>query len=162
MDVPTTHPIVDLVRDAIVGTTGGSLVGLYLYGSLATGDFEEHVSDIDLIAVLTDVPDASLVRRLRRCMPDSPRIIESGTIGSRSTMSRHAVSPSVERGRRRSPGLVPASPSIWSRPVGTSSSTGTRRAATESRSSVHRSIVDPADPRARVPRRGPRLSRRLP
>ncbi len=65
MDVPTAHPIVDLVRDAIVGTTGGSLVGLYLYGSLATGDFEEHVSDIDLIAVLTDVPDASLVPRLR-------------------------------------------------------------------------------------------------
>jgi Domain of unknown function (DUF4111)/Nucleotidyltransferase domain len=65
MDVPTPHPIVDLVRDAVLGTTGGSLIGLYLYGSLATGDFEPDVSDIDLIAVLADVPDASLVSRLR-------------------------------------------------------------------------------------------------
>jgi hypothetical protein len=56
---------VALVRDAILGSTGGSLVGLYLYGSLATGGFEPHTSDIDLIAVLTDVPDASLVSRLR-------------------------------------------------------------------------------------------------
>jgi hypothetical protein len=65
MDVPTAPPIVDLVRDAILETTGRSLVGLYLYGSLATGGFEPHVSDIDLIAVLTDAPDASLVSRLR-------------------------------------------------------------------------------------------------
>ena len=55
-----------LVRDAIVETTGGSLVGLYVYGSLAAGGFEPHVSDIDLIAVLDDVPDATLVSRLRR------------------------------------------------------------------------------------------------
>jgi hypothetical protein len=65
MHVPTAHPIVHLVRDAILETTGGSLVGLYLYGSLATGDFEPVISDIDLIAVLTDVPDASLVSQLR-------------------------------------------------------------------------------------------------
>ena len=54
-------------------------------------------------------------------------------------MSRHAVSPGVEHGRRRSRGSAPASLSISSRPAGTSSSTGTRRGATESRSSVHRS-----------------------
>jgi len=66
MDVPTAHPIVDLVRDAIFGATGRSLVGLYLYGSLATGDFEPDVSDVDLIAVLTDVPDVPLVTRLRQ------------------------------------------------------------------------------------------------
>jgi len=62
---PTTHPVVVAVRDAIVEMVGRSLVGLSLYGSLATGDFEEHVSDIDLIAVLTDVPDASFLARLR-------------------------------------------------------------------------------------------------
>lgn len=55
----------ELVRDAIVETTRGSLVGLYVYGSFATGGFDPHVSDIDLIAVLNDVPDASLVSRLR-------------------------------------------------------------------------------------------------
>jgi hypothetical protein len=65
MDAPTAHPIVPLVRDAIIGTTGGSLVGLYLYGSLATGHFEPDVSDIDLIAVLAGVPDASLVSQLK-------------------------------------------------------------------------------------------------
>ena len=58
------HPIVGLVRDAIVDTTGSSLVGLYVYGSLATGDFEPEVSDIDLIAVLRDQPDEALFRRL--------------------------------------------------------------------------------------------------
>jgi predicted nucleotidyltransferase len=39
-------------------------VGLYVYGSLATGDFEPDVSDIDLIAVLRDPPDEAVVRRL--------------------------------------------------------------------------------------------------
>lgn len=52
------------VRDAIVDTLGDALLGLYLYGSLATGDFEPAASDIDLIAVLTDEPDAALVERL--------------------------------------------------------------------------------------------------
>ena len=54
-----------VIGDAIVEATGSSLVGLYLYGSLATGDFEPDVSDIDLIAVLTRVPDERLVSRLR-------------------------------------------------------------------------------------------------
>ena len=63
---PTAHPIVITIRDAIAGVTGPSLVGLTVYGSLATGDFEPHVSDIDLIAVLTDVPDEQLVSQLRK------------------------------------------------------------------------------------------------
>jgi hypothetical protein len=61
---PTAHRIVVTIRDAIVDATE-PLVGLYLYGSLATGDFEPDVSDIDLIAVLTDVPDERLVSVLR-------------------------------------------------------------------------------------------------
>jgi Aminoglycoside adenylyltransferase, C-terminal domain len=66
LDATTAHPIVPLVRDAVVEAVGGSLVGLYLYGSLATSDFEPYVSDIDLIAALTDAPDAPLVARLHR------------------------------------------------------------------------------------------------
>ncbi|HUF59168.1 MAG TPA: aminoglycoside adenylyltransferase domain-containing protein [Actinomycetota bacterium] len=58
------YPIVGLVRDAIVDATGSSLMGLYVYGSLATDDFEPDVSDIDLIAVLRDRPDETLVRQL--------------------------------------------------------------------------------------------------
>jgi hypothetical protein len=56
--------VVHDVRHGIAHVTGSSLIGLYLYGSLATGDFEPGVSDIDLIAVLRSVPDAALVARL--------------------------------------------------------------------------------------------------
>jgi predicted nucleotidyltransferase len=61
---PTRHPMVITIRDAIVGVTDRSLLGLSVYGSLATGDFEPDVSDIDLIVVLRDPPDEALVRRL--------------------------------------------------------------------------------------------------
>lgn len=37
---------------------GEKLLGLYLYGSLVTGDFDKNTSDIDLLAVLeTDIDD---------------------------------------------------------------------------------------------------------
>ena len=52
------------IRDAIMETTGDELIGLYLYGSLVTGHFEPDVSDIDLIAVLREVPDEALLERL--------------------------------------------------------------------------------------------------
>jgi hypothetical protein len=62
---PTDLPrIVDVVRDGIAHVAGPSSVGLYLYGSLATGDFEPRVSDIDMIAVLQNEPDSVLVSRL--------------------------------------------------------------------------------------------------
>ena len=62
--------IVGSVREAIVGVTGPGLVGLYLFGSLATGTFDEGVSDIDLIAVLSDRPDDELAERLDRTHAD--------------------------------------------------------------------------------------------
>jgi predicted nucleotidyltransferase len=61
---PNASPIVGVVHDAIVDTIGPSLVGLYVYGSYAMGDFEPKVSDIDLIAVFRQAPDERLVRRL--------------------------------------------------------------------------------------------------
>lgn len=57
-------PIVPIVRNAILEILDGRLVGLYVYGSLVSGDFEPDVSDVDLIAVLDDEPDRSLARRL--------------------------------------------------------------------------------------------------
>ncbi len=52
------------VQEAVVTVTGSSLVGLCLFGSLATGNFEEDVSDVDLIAVRADPPgDARRPRR---------------------------------------------------------------------------------------------------
>jgi hypothetical protein len=40
------------------------LVGLYVYGSLATGAFEPDVSDVDLIAALAHQPSGALLRQL--------------------------------------------------------------------------------------------------
>jgi predicted nucleotidyltransferase len=42
------------VTEAITSVLGENLIGLYLYGSCITGDFDENVSDIDLLAVLHD------------------------------------------------------------------------------------------------------------
>lgn len=39
----------------------GELVGLYLYGSLASGDFDPHRSDIDFVVVTRDaLPDETI------------------------------------------------------------------------------------------------------
>ncbi len=72
---PDASSIVGVVRDAIVDAIGASLVGLYVYGSIATGDFEPLVSDIDLVTVLRDAPDEALVRRLDRMHEDLVRAV---------------------------------------------------------------------------------------
>jgi predicted nucleotidyltransferase len=66
----TSDPAIDFllvsIREAIVTVTGSSLVGLYLFGSLASGDFDSDVSDIDLIAALADTPTKQLATHLSR------------------------------------------------------------------------------------------------
>jgi len=51
---PTPYPEIDglltNLRDQVLRILGGKLVGLYLYGSLVTGDFDPGVSDLDLLA----------------------------------------------------------------------------------------------------------------
>jgi len=59
-------PILDAVAGAVTATAGPALVGLYLYGSLATGDFDEQISDIDLLAVLSSEVSPDLAIRLQR------------------------------------------------------------------------------------------------
>jgi predicted nucleotidyltransferase len=72
--LPTSDPgvasVLGSIREAIATVTGSSLVGLYLFGSLATGDFDANISDIDLLAVLVDAPGGQLVARLRRMHAD--------------------------------------------------------------------------------------------
>jgi Domain of unknown function (DUF4111)/Nucleotidyltransferase domain len=55
----TGHAEVDVVLSALLagvrGTLGPQLVGVYLDGSLATGDFSEHSSDIDVLVVTEGV-----------------------------------------------------------------------------------------------------------
>ncbi len=58
--------IIDAVTGAVTTTTGPALVGLYLCGSLATGDFDERTSDIDLLAVLSTDVSPDLAARLER------------------------------------------------------------------------------------------------
>jgi hypothetical protein len=70
---PEVASVLGSIGDAIVTVTGSSLVGLYVFGSLATGDFDATVSDIDLIAVLADTPGEQLVARLRRMHADLAR-----------------------------------------------------------------------------------------
>ncbi len=43
---------------------GDGLVGLYLYGSMVTGDFDDHISDVDLLAVITAPLNEDEFRRL--------------------------------------------------------------------------------------------------
>ncbi|HZS08174.1 MAG TPA: aminoglycoside adenylyltransferase domain-containing protein [Blastocatellia bacterium] len=49
---------------------GGKLVGLYLYGSLVTGDFDRQCSDIDLLAVTSADIDEQEFERLREMHND--------------------------------------------------------------------------------------------
>ena len=46
------NKILLILVEEIQNSLGEKLVGLYLYGSLATGDFDKDISDIDLLAVL--------------------------------------------------------------------------------------------------------------
>ncbi len=45
---------------------GDALVGLYLFGSLATGDFTSESSDVDFIAALATEPDEVAITQLQR------------------------------------------------------------------------------------------------
>jgi hypothetical protein len=51
------------LRDGLLAR--GGLVGVYLYGSLTTGDFSPARSDIDVVAILEREPDKGAARELR-------------------------------------------------------------------------------------------------
>ena len=54
------------LTDEIQRNSNDSLVGLYVYGSLVTGDFDKGRSDIDLLAVVDSNIDADTFGRLYR------------------------------------------------------------------------------------------------
>ena len=61
MTDPTPYPDVNAVLHALLSDAqtilGNHLVGLYLYGSLASGDFDPGRSDIDfVVVVVADAP----------------------------------------------------------------------------------------------------------
>jgi predicted nucleotidyltransferase len=57
-DYPTVNDLIDELLSLIKSILDDNLVGLYLYGSLVTGDFDLDYSDIDLLAALSsDISD---------------------------------------------------------------------------------------------------------
>lgn len=56
--------ILTVLCDALSSLLGGSLLGLYVTGSYVWGDFDEEISDIDLVAVLDRDVDEALFARL--------------------------------------------------------------------------------------------------
>jgi predicted nucleotidyltransferase len=52
--------VIDAVTSRIRDVVGTSLVGVYVVGSFVTGDFDPAVSDVDLLAVLTENPTEAL------------------------------------------------------------------------------------------------------
>ena len=51
---PGVAHVVDLVRRTLSDVVRGRLVGIYPFGSLAFGDYVAGVSDVDLIAVVSE------------------------------------------------------------------------------------------------------------
>ena len=51
------------LTDEIQHNSNDSLVGLYVYGSLVTGDFDKDRSDIDLLAVVDSDVDGDTFDR---------------------------------------------------------------------------------------------------
>jgi predicted nucleotidyltransferase len=59
--------LLERLADEILRNSNGSLVGLYVYGSLVTGDFDKDRSDIDLLAVVDrEQVDGATFARLDR------------------------------------------------------------------------------------------------
>jgi len=62
---PTKYPEINKVLDLLLSSAtqvlGNQLVGMYLYGSLASGDFDLETSDIDFLIVTTStLPDKTI------------------------------------------------------------------------------------------------------
>ncbi len=54
LEYPNIKELIDTILSRMQHILGERLVGLYLYGSLAVGDFDYEISDIDLLAATTN------------------------------------------------------------------------------------------------------------
>jgi hypothetical protein len=112
IDSPTPHSEVNVVLQELVpgvqGTLGDQLVGMYLTGSLAAGDFDRH-SDVDFVAVTENEVEGELFSALdtlhqRIAMIDSWCATQlDGAYISRVALRRFdptiAVHANIDRGR---------------------------------------------------------------
>ena len=65
--------IIHKYKRCLIGSSNGvntilrdNVIGVYLYGSLVTGDFDANISDIDLVVVMTRALDDDRFQRLRQ------------------------------------------------------------------------------------------------
>jgi predicted nucleotidyltransferase len=102
---------------AIVDALGDQVVGVYLFGSLASGDFDAGISDLDLLVAVTGAPDDAAVARLDaahdRCLlahPDfagrldilyAPAALLAGTVPLEQAPPLYSVSPGEGASLRR-------------------------------------------------------------
>lgn len=106
---PDVNAILQELLESVLGVLGQHLIGMYLEGSLANGDFDED-SDIDFVAV-TDVEvtkrnffSALYKMHEQIAMIDSPWAAElEGSYMSNRALRQHdpanAIHPNLERGR---------------------------------------------------------------
>jgi len=72
MSAPVTHPtpypdvnaVLQVLLSDVQTIIGNHFVGMYLYGSLATGDFDSHRSDIDFVVVTTNDLPSEMIQDL--------------------------------------------------------------------------------------------------
>lgn len=107
---PQVNALIRHIRAEISSVLSNQLIGLYLDGSLALGDFDAD-SDIDFVAVLTEdvAGDSSQFRQLQQMHDaiarlDTPWAIQvEGSYLSAHALRRHtpepALHPNIERGQ---------------------------------------------------------------
>ena len=65
MHIPVIiQPVLETITSQLPTQLGDTLVGIYAYGSAVWGDFDDDISDIDLLVVLTRAVDSDLFARL--------------------------------------------------------------------------------------------------
>jgi predicted nucleotidyltransferase len=62
---PDVNKILNLLLTSIQEILGNQLVGMYLYGSLSSGDFNQETSDIDFLVVTTSTLSDRAIAELR-------------------------------------------------------------------------------------------------
>lgn len=149
---PTVYPDVNSVLqefvEGIQSILGNRFIGLYLYGSLAIGDFDPETSDIDFLVLTRDeLPDDQVesLREMHACFNQSGSTwsnkIEAAYIpllALRGPKSPQALYPQIERGTDiiRSPleiGWAFQRHTLWEHGVTVSGP-------------AIRSLIDPVDP----------------
>ena len=65
---PTSYPdinaVLHLLLTSVQATLGDHLIGMYLHGSLASGDFDPQRSDVDFVVVTADALPSALIPTL--------------------------------------------------------------------------------------------------